>query len=392
MLLPLILIVGAIASATLVAYGVHPDLAQYSHGLMIIMLARRLMWPAIVVSMGLCLALLGLVISGKRRAWWLIGLGPVLALFVHRFGPGMPGPAAVVETPTFVEASSRAAPEAGDYVLGLTFEGRAYAFPFRALFVTPIVCVTDYDHRMLLIWNAYANRATAVMIARELKPRDLEAVSSPANSLLVYDGRLGQFISGVTGKRVDGRDAIGFGPRVQTRKLPWSNWKGEHPDTLVMIPFGRTADIAAAPSRPILPQFKVRLPTTQPDATTPVLMLATTQPTAVSEDVALRFPMNATSGQTSVLLVRDKAGATRAYDRHLGQDLFLTFRPKTSRKLPDVALEDSDTGSFWTLDGRAIDGSLKGQKLREIEVDDGLYWGVMKHWYPALELARSATQ
>src|SRR6185295_9912684 len=99
-----------------------------------------------------------------------IGLAPVLALFVHRFGPGSPGPTAVVEMPAMVEASSPAAPEAGDYVVGLIFEDRAYAFPYRALYRRPVVSLVDYDKRMLLMWSAYANRAMAVTLTRELRP------------------------------------------------------------------------------------------------------------------------------------------------------------------------------------------------------------------------------
>jgi hypothetical protein len=38
------------------------------------------------------------------------------------------------------------------------------------------------------------------------------------------------------------------------------------------------------------------------------------------------------------------------------------------------------------MDGRAIDGVLKGERLRRIDLDDRLYWGVMKFWYPELEL------
>ena len=56
--------------------------------MMIITLARRLQWPLIVLSMMACLGLIGLVITAKRRAWWLIGLAPVLALFAHRFATG----------------------------------------------------------------------------------------------------------------------------------------------------------------------------------------------------------------------------------------------------------------------------------------------------------------
>jgi hypothetical protein len=35
-----------------------------------------------------------------------------------------------------------------------------------------------------------------------------------------------------------------------------------------------------------------------------------------------------------------------------------------------------------------VDGERRGQKLIPIEAEPELYWGVMKHWYPALKLHR----
>lgn len=384
MIFPLVLILIAIASAIAVAYGVHPNLAQYGNGLAVIMLSRRLMWPMIALSLLCCIALLGLVISGRRRAWWLLGLAPVLALFVMRFAPGTPGPSAVLEAPTFVDGNSTAAPEAGDYVVGIMFGDHPYAFPYRELFVTPVVCITDYDQRVLLMWSAYANRAVAVQVAREMKARDLELVSSPANSLLLYDKRLGQFVSGVMGKQVGGRDVVGFGKELATEKMPWSAWKAAHPETKVMSQQARTD----APSRPILPQYHLRVPPS-PDPMMVVSVLATTQPAAIPEDATLRAPLNVTVGNTRVLVVRDQAGRLRAFDRHVKEDLFLTFEPKHFRKHPEAVLLDNDTQSAWTIDGRAVDGPLKGQRLREIGVDERLYWGVMKFWYPKLQLIES---
>ena len=44
-------------------------------------------------------------------------------------------------------------------------------------------------------------------------------------------------------------------------------------------------------------------------------------------------------------------------------------------------MTDSDSASAWTPDGRAIDGPLKGKKLRRLEVEDGVYSGVARFWF-----------
>jgi hypothetical protein len=56
-----------------------------------------------------------------------------------------------------------------------------------------------------------------------------------------------------------------------------------------------------------------------------------------------------------------------------------------------VAFTDADTNTGWSAAGVAIDGpdrKRKGQKLKPITIDEDVYWGVMKFWYPSLELVQ----
>ena len=105
MFIPLLLLVFAVLAGAVVAYGPNAVWAQYPHGLDFIIWSRRLEWPLVALSIILCLTLLGLIVSGKRRAWWLIGLGPVLALFVHRFVTDPAGGLRVIDSPDFVTAT-----------------------------------------------------------------------------------------------------------------------------------------------------------------------------------------------------------------------------------------------------------------------------------------------
>ena len=85
MFVPILLILVALLGAAFAAYGTHPDLAVLSHGVDVILWSRRLEWPLLCLALVMCLALLALVVSGRRRAWWLLGLGPVLVMFTHQF-------------------------------------------------------------------------------------------------------------------------------------------------------------------------------------------------------------------------------------------------------------------------------------------------------------------
>jgi hypothetical protein len=119
-------------------------------------------------------------------------------------------------------------------------------------------------------------------------------------------------------------------------------------------------------------------------------MIGIDPPIAVRSDLPLNTPLNLVAGQTRLLLLRDpRSGAIRAFERRVSEDLFPLFlQRKDLRQIPAAVLIDSDTQSLWTADGKAVHGPLKGEQLREIPVDDGLYWGVMKFWYPQLALLR----
>ena len=49
---------------------------------------------------------------------------------------------------------------------------------------------------------------------------------------------------------------------------------------------------------------------------------------------------------------------------------------------------DVDTNTGWSSSGIAVDGAkkMRGHKLRPIDVQEDLYWGVIKYWYPDVQL------
>ena len=383
MLLPLFLICLATGAAAIIAYGTHPGLAQLAHGLGLIIFTRRLEWPLIALSLVLCLVLLGLVISGRRRAWWLIGLAPVLALFVHRFNPMDRARQFVLESPEFVLPDQQ--PQADDsWVVGVMFEDQAYALPYWALYTTPVLFITDYDKRMILMWSPFANRATAYTVTHELKPRDLEIVTTPADTLLLMDHRLGQFIVALTGQTVKGQRPIGFEKPVPTIKTTWANWRKQHPTTKVL----RGYQNPQAPMGPIQPTEPDKLVDGEPKRTL-ISIVDTTPPVPIPSNSVGKTLVNTSAGTTRILLLHDPTThRLRAFDRNVKEDLFPNFVLKTNRKHPEAAMMDSDSNSWWTIDGKAIEGDLKGCQLKELPIEEDLYWGVMKYWYPQMNLVK----
>lgn len=386
MRLPLGLILPAVLAAAAVAYGTHPAWGQYAHGLDVILVARRLQGPLVALSLALCLSLLALVAAGKRRAWWLVALLPVLTLFVHRFVTDPVNKLSVVESPPFVPAAQATFVGDADYVVGLKFGDVAYAYPYAALYSAPVLVQDDHDRRLVLMWSAFANRAVAVVTSREVRARDLDIVGNPANALLLYNGRVGQFINGLTGLTPKGERPTGFRDRVPTVKMTWKQWRQQNPETKVFA-LTTTPD-PRAPKGPLRPSLPMPPAPDGRKAEEWVTLVGTTRPSAVRCDDVGGEPLNLHADDVPVLLFRSAPdGAVRAFNRQL-EDLSPRFDVNTKSKWPDARFVDRDTGSGWDANGKALYGpkEYKGRKLPPVPVEDDLYWGVMKFWYPQLEL------
>ena len=389
MFVPLLLIVLAVLSSGVVAYGTNATWAQYPHGLDIIVWSRRLEWPLVVLSILLCLGLLGLVVSGKRRAWWLIGLGPVLALFAHRFLTDPAQVYSVLENPTFCSAAEANQVSDEDYVVGLRFGETAYAYPYSALYFNPIVIQQDHEKRMVLMWSAFANRAVADGISRDVKARDLEIVSMPANALLVYNRADGQFINGVKAQTVKGQKPLGFSNPIVVSTMTWKDWRGINPETKVMTAPPRPVS-GEPPRRPVLPSYPMPPAILDYPADTRIVLVGNTEPAALRVDQINPEPMHLQVDGHTVFVFREAPDKpVRAFSCNLKGDLIPHFRLSDNPKRKGAMFIDTDTDSGWSANGAWVDGmkEYRGTRLTPVPVQDGLYWGVMKFWYPSLRLS-----
>lgn len=389
MLVLLLLIVATLLSS-IVAYGTHPYWAQFHHGIELIALSRRLEWPLIALAIILAAILLAMVIGGKRRAWWLIGLAPLLALFVHRFAIDQNSAFLVNRQPVFVAADL---PNDGEflsddsYVVGLSYHGQSWAYPYALLYPSPLVVQVEQEHPLLLMWSPFANRAVALAIDRSIKPTEIEVVSMPANTLLVYNSRVGQFINGFTGKTLSGQKPSGVIESISTLKTTWKNWKALHPATQVMQP--TLPAHANLPTRPVLPMYPMPRAMTQPSEST-VALLQGDNPIAIADDDIPSDPATVVVGDQTLLLLRQPNGLLKAFSRLVPPDYFLTFRLKTDPKFPEAILFDINTSSLWNAEGVAVEGPLKGTHLKSVDIDDGVYAQVAQFWYPRLPFVEPA--
>lgn len=393
MIAPLLLLFFAVICASVVTYGTHPNWAEFGWGLDWIMLTRRLQWPLVAASVFCCVVLLGLITSGKRRAWWMIGLAPVVALFYHRFVSISDNAMGIVENPPFVTVDRATFMREDDMVLGLMFRDEPFALPFAALYAQPVVFCTEREHKLVVFWSAFANRALAFSVSRELKPRDLEIVSVPANGLLLFNRKHGQFIAGMTGVRPgDGARPVGLEQQIRTNKHTWHDWRALHPTTRVMVPRG---PLDLLPPRAVEPYFKLPAQSVSSTDTRRVTVVGAGEVLAVDPARLPVEPVNVTVHQTRVLLLLDPATRTlRAFNRQIKGDLFPTFKPHKIARDNTVVMKDGDSDSLWSADGRCVSGELKGERLTPLPVDEDVPLAVLRYWYPELVVwgERDATE
>jgi hypothetical protein len=388
-LFPILLILFASLSAAAVAYGTHPDWILRPHGLQIITASHHLQWPLTLLSILLCLLLIALVASGKRRIFWLLGLAPVAALLFHHFHSDPMLSFSILENPPFISSanSPNLLPD-DDYLVGLHIGDTSYAYPYSLLYTNPVILHTDRQRRILLMWSPFANRATAFLVDHDIRATELDIVSMPANALLLYNSRLGQFINALTGTTPAGTSPQGFLTPIPVTKTTWKTWHTLHPDTqLLAIPPQYATGL---PHRPVLPYFQTPPASGLPADTRITLIGSPPSPLAIPSEEITLHPANLTpDAGTPLLLYRDPASnLVRAFDRRFQPDLSPAFRLISDPKRPGVSLTDDATHTGWSLAGVAVDGDqkFKGLKLAPVPTDDDLPYPVLKYWLPSLTL------
>jgi hypothetical protein len=137
---------------------------------------------------------------------------------------------------------------------------------------------------------------------------------------LLYNSHTGQFINGITGRTPGGQKPADVLDLIHTQKMPWRQWCGEHPQTLVLsIPqFAQTN----APTRPILPAYPIPKMAIDPSAQTIVAFIGDANPVALQSDTIAKQPLNLDVDSVPVFVVRGSADAPAvAFDRRLPDDL-----------------------------------------------------------------------
>ncbi|MFN4242580.1 MAG: DUF3179 domain-containing (seleno)protein [Tepidisphaerales bacterium] len=430
MLLPLLLAAVSVTTAAVAAYGTSAAWVDLwgDAGLTLIYLSRRLQWPLLTVCVLSAAALVTAVAAGKTRAWWLIGLLPVLALFAHRFATSPMRDFRVLENPPLVALDVAASSETAadglsddDFVVGVVVPAtgapaggpaasEAIAYPYALLYRSPMIVQSVREQRIAVLWSPFANFARAYLIDRDLNPREIEPVSLPANATLLYNARYGEFINTVSGLTQHGRPPTGFRQPLPVSAMTFGRWRALYPESRVAVPPPRTDTAAWRASVPVRPRSPLATTTrgaAETQATeTPVVVVGGGGPVPpivlLPSDVS-NIPLNLDAGGVPLVVLRDPATLrVRAFQRRWGDTTLrfaLTAESASRTGTPASgsagaasggawAIHETETGTRWSARGVCIEpsGPWAGRQLAPVGVFEGAYFEVLRYWMPELQV------
>ena len=303
-----------------------------------------------------------------------------------------------VSNPVFVDMASEPEPgylEPDSRVLGLTVEGRAYAIPHNILWYHEIVNL-DAGSRSLAVTLCPLTGSSLVFDRASIGGETLHVTGLlfQNNLVMFHTGDEGTIWPQMLGQAACGSsrgEELGRYPAVETT---WAEWRELHPSTLVpaedqgfSFPYDRnpyasyvTTDeyhyaLSVTDSRRPPKERVVGAP---PAGADPGMAFPFGELEAMAgERAVVAFPYR---GEEAVLLWSDAARGGTA------------FRPRTgdgravSLAVQDGAVVDAETGSRWTVDGRAVSGSLSGARLEPVAAAYTAYWAAWVAFFPETRL------
>ena len=204
------------------------------------------------------------------------------------------------------------------------------------------------------------------------------------DALVMYDRESRSLWSQITGEAVAGPAKGAKLEEVPSRMTTWAEWRGRHPDTLVLE---KPAILASAYDRYHQDSERIGVVGSEnPDARLGPKALVFGVRTD-GADVAI--PIDALAGR-GVTEMEPVDGFPIVIVSPPGESSVIGFRPQVSGRMlsfdggagDDFELRDRETGSVWSWEnGECLSGPRAGSKL---DLIDGLvaYWGVWARYHP----------
>lgn len=297
-------------------------------------------------------------------------------------------PFRALDDPKMVKASEAAFLDDKDYILGVTVNGESRAYPTRFVWWHHFINDRVGDAPVLISYCSVCNTGIRFDPTVDGRARKFDFYGLYSGVVAMCDRETESVWPQVTGRAVKGPltgRELKTGPVLDTT---WGEWKKLHPDTLVMSddtpyrryysprekPEPRGYDRFPAPFfRPTVTRGDKRLP---PFDKVLGVTLALPSADGKSESALRRaYPVKAlqeagsavndTLGNAPVAVFLDAETQTACAVSRLLDGKTLTFEVR--RIDGKSAFHDKETGSRWSIEGKAEEGPLAGKSLARLD-------------------------
>lgn len=265
------------------------------------------------------------------------------------------------------QAGDRMRPE--DPVLGLEFDGQAWALPWWNMKNHHVANLTLAGRPVLATLCEICSSAAAFDPVIDGRRHAFRLAGIYGGTIMPTDEETGTLWTGFTGIAIEGPLQGKAMQRLPLWQATWAEWLAIHPHSLVAESEGEARDghgegqspgspLVGQGMRPLLPHLDLRLPHhmlvlgVQADGEArcyPLWGLAVAGP-ALNDTLG---------GQDIAVFCRPGTWMALAYNRSM-DGRCLTFRAGRD------GIEDAQTGSRWELSGLCSAGPLKGRRLRYV--------------------------
>ena len=316
-----------------------------------------------------------------------------------------------IDAPDFERASDVEFLQSQEAVVTLTLNGDARAYPVQVMIWHEIVNDTVGGEPVTITYCPLCN--TAIGYYRQLGDRIFDFGTSGRlykSALVMYDRQTESLWAHYTGQAIAGALTGSQLELIPIATVAFETFVAEHPNGLVMKrpggfgrsygsnpyvgydePDGRPTFFGDVPDPRLPPQTRVlvirhggaavavELDTLQVGGVMPVDLGGVPV-------VAFHLPGTATPIQNQQVAFGRDVGATGVFDPTVdGQLLTFVRMPDAASSAGPGGFTDDQTGSTWTVLGRALDGPLVGNQLEPIEHVD-TFWFAAAAYDPDIEL------
>ncbi|MCY3947983.1 MAG: DUF3179 domain-containing protein [Acidimicrobiaceae bacterium] len=316
-----------------------------------------------------------------------------------------------IDAPEFERATDVGFLQPQEAVVTLTLNGDARAYPAQVLLRHEIVNDTVGGEPVTITYCPLCN--TAIGYYRQLGDRIFDFGTSGRlynSALVMYDRQTESLWAHYTGQAIAGALTGSQLELIPVATVAFETFLDEHPNGLVMTrpggfgrsygtnpyvnydtPDGNPMFFSGTPDDRLPPQTRV-LVVRHGGASVAVQLDTLSSAGVLTLDldgtpvVALHLPGTATPIQNQQVAFGRDVGATGVFDPNVdGQALTFTRTPGAASSAGPGAFTDDQTGSTWSILGRALDGPLAGAQLQPIEHID-TFWFAAAAYDPEIEL------